>query len=110
MLIGIGFCSAKLMVEMNHAESRAKIAAQFEHDSQQCHRIGATRHSQPDAIPAPNQVMPPDVMKNVLCRLEHEEHLTGTNREETAQQAVRIQVKSLCVLCGRLCALCVSRF
>ena|SRR5580658_3783771 len=67
-LIRIGFCPAQLVIEMNDREDNPELASQLKQQPQKRNRINATGNGHADAIPGPQQFLPPNKGKHALRR------------------------------------------
>ena len=70
-LVGIGFRSAQIVIEVNDGEHNADFVAKLEQQSKQRHRIGSARDRDPGTIAGTKKPLPPDVLKNALSQLAH---------------------------------------
>jgi hypothetical protein len=69
VLVGLG--STQLVVEMNHRKNNAKVLPQFEEETEQGHRVRASRDGDADAISGSQKFMFPDVGEHALLQFEH---------------------------------------
>jgi hypothetical protein len=56
-LIGVGFISSQLVIEVNDAEDNAQLRAKFEQDSQQRNRVRATGDCNANAVSGLQEIM-----------------------------------------------------
>ena len=71
LLVGIGFCSPQLMIEMDGREDDAEFRTQFEHDSQQGYGIGSAGNGDTHAVAGVEQVLATDVVEDALRQGAH---------------------------------------
>jgi predicted dinucleotide-utilizing enzyme len=56
-LIGVGFISSQLVIEVNDAEDNAQLRAKFEQNSQQRNRVRATGDCNANAVSRLQEIM-----------------------------------------------------
>ena len=65
-LIGVGFASPQFVIEMNRGEDNAQLTSQLQQQSQERNRVNPTRDRDADAIPRPQQFLPPNESEHAL--------------------------------------------
>ncbi|MGC1451490.1 MAG: hypothetical protein WA830_15780 [Candidatus Sulfotelmatobacter sp.] len=65
-LIGIGFGTAQFVIEVNHRQNDAEFVPQLEQQPQQADGINSAGYCHADAVPGPQQFVPPNMGKRAL--------------------------------------------
>jgi hypothetical protein len=65
-LIPVRLRPAQLVIEMNNGKDNPQFASQLQQKPQQRHRINPAGNGHADAIPGPQQLLPPNVAKHAL--------------------------------------------
>lgn len=72
LLIGVRLLPAQIVIEMNDAENNPEFTTQFQQQPQKRNRINPAGNGNADAISGMQQLMPPNVRQQVLCKGMHE--------------------------------------
>ncbi len=70
-LIRIRLRPAQFVIEMNNRKDNAQLAPQLQQQAQERHRINPTGDGDADAIPSPQQFLPPKIGKHALRQGMH---------------------------------------
>ena len=66
LLVGVGFVSAQLVIEMDHRQDDTELRAQFQHDSQEGYGIGSARNGDPHAVARVEKSLTTDVVEDAF--------------------------------------------
>ena len=70
-LVRVRLRPTQLVVEVNYREDNPEFLVEFEQKAQQRNRIHAARNRHTDAVPGFEQLLPPDVIPDVLREVVH---------------------------------------
>ena len=76
-LIRIGLRPAQLVIEMNDRENNPQLTSQFQQQPQKRNRINPARNGHANAVPSPQQFLPPNVREYALREGIHGNNGTG---------------------------------
>ena len=71
LLVSLGFDSAQLVIEVDHAEHDTEFLPQLQHDAQQSDRIGPARDRDSYPLAGVEKILAADVVENALNHLFH---------------------------------------
>jgi hypothetical protein len=66
LLIRIRLPYTQLVIEMNDGKNNPQLTPQLQQQPQKRNRVNPTGHGNADAVPSPQQFMPPNVSKHAL--------------------------------------------
>ena len=65
-LVVIRLCPTQLVIEMNNRKDNPQLAPQLQQQPQKRNRINPAGNGHADAVPGPQQLLPPDMAKHAL--------------------------------------------
>jgi hypothetical protein len=66
LLVRVRFLPAQLVIEMNNRKDNPQLAPQLQQQPQKRNRINPAGNGHADAVPGPQQLLPPDMAKHAL--------------------------------------------